>query len=241
MTLHSIVIPILNEASEIRICLMQLQRFRETGLEVIVVDGGSVDKTHTLLEGLCDQILSSPRGRATQMNAGAKHAKGEFIFFLHVDTQLPENFLKCIPSTKTKPFCWGRFDVTLSGKHCLFRIIETMMNLRSRWTGIATGDQVMFVSQKLFQKVAGFPEIALMEDIAMSQKLKKICLPLCLKQKVSTSSRRWEKHGIVSTILKMWWLRFSYFIGVNSMNLTKQYDAMPPKTESTKPDFSTFI
>jgi rSAM/selenodomain-associated transferase 2 len=224
MMLHTIVIPTLNEEAEIQACLMRLQGLREEGFEVIVVDGGSTDKTAQLAEGLCDQFISTRGGRAAQMNAGARQARGEFIFFLHVDTQLPEKFQELIPEIEADTFCWGRFDVKLSGEHWSFRIIESMMNLRSRLTGIATGDQVMFVSQKLFRGVGGFPEIALMEDIAMSRSLKKIASPLCLRQKVFTSSRRWEKHGIISTILKMWWLRFSYFMGVDPVRLARQYD-----------------
>ena len=224
MTLHTIVIPTLNEEVEIQACLMQLQGLRARGFEVIVVDGGSVDKTPQLVEGLCDQFISTKRGRAAQMNAGAGQAKGEFIFFLHVDTQLPDEFSEWIPLIEADSLCWGRFDVKLSGKHYVFRVIEWMMNLRSRLTEIATGDQVIFVSRKLFREVHGFPEIALMEDIAMSQRLKSICSPLCLRQKVLTSSRRWEKHGIISTILRMWWLRFSYYIGVDPIKLARQYD-----------------
>ncbi len=224
MILHTIVIPTLNEEAEIEACLIRLQGLREEGFEVIVVDGGSIDKTAQLIEGLCDQYISARGGRAAQMNAGARKAKGKFIYFLHVDTQLPENFSELIPTIKTDTYCWGRFDVKLSGKHWSFRIIESMINLRSRLTGIATGDQVMFVLQKLFREAGGFPEIALMEDIAMSRMLKNICSPLCLRQKVLTSSRRWEKHGIASTILKMWWLRFSYYIGVDPVRLARQYD-----------------
>ena len=224
MTLHTIVIPTLNEEVEIQACLMQLQGLRARGFEVIVVDGGSVDKTPQLVEGLCDQFISTKRGRAAQMNAGAGQAKGEFIFFLHVDTQLPDEFSEWIPLIEADSLCWGRFDVKLSGKHYVFRVIEWMMNLRSRLTEIATGDQVIFVSRKLFREVHGFPEIALMEDIAMSQRLKSICSPLCLRQKVLTSSRRWEKHGIISTILRMLWLRFSYYIGVDPIKLARQYD-----------------
>jgi len=224
MTLYTIVIPTLNEEVEIQACLMQLQGLRARGFEVIVVEGGSVDKTPQLVEGLCDQFISTKRGRAAQMNAGAGQAKGEFIFFLHVDTQLPDEFSEWIPLIEADSLCWGRFDVKLSGKHYVFRVIEWMMNLRSRLTEIATGDQVIFVSRKLFREVHGFPEIALMEDIAMSQRLKSICSPLCLRQKVLTSSRRWEKHGIISTILRMWWLRFSYYIGVDPIKLARQYD-----------------
>ncbi len=224
MTLNTIVIPTLNEEVEIQACLMQLQGLRKKGIEVIVADGGSVDKTPQLVEGLCDQFISTKRGRAAQMNAGAGQAKGEFIFFLHVDTQLPDEFSEWIPLIEADSLCWGRFDVKLSGKHYVFRVIEWMMNLRSRLTEIATGDQVIFVSRKLFREVQGFPEIALMEDIAMSQRLKSICSPLCLRQKVLTSSRRWEKHGIISSILRMWCLRFSYYIGVDPIKLARQYD-----------------
>lgn len=224
MTLHTIVIPTLNEETEIQSCLIQLQGLRAQGIEVIVVDGGSIDKTPQMVEGLCDQFISTRRGRASQMNAGARHSKGEFIFFLHVDTRLPEKFSDMVPSIEAGTYCWGRFDVKLSGKHWSFRAIETMMNLRSRLTGIATGDQVIFISHKLFREVDGFPEIALMEDIAMSQNLKNICPPLCLRQKVLASSRRWEKYGIIRTVLKMWWLRFSYFIGVDPVSLARQYD-----------------
>ena len=224
MILNTIVIPTLNEEAEIEACLMQLQGLRQEGFEVIVVDGGSIDKTPQLVAGLCDQFISTRGGRAVQMNAGARQARGKLIFFLHVDTQLPEKISELISSIEADRFCWGRFDVRLSGKHWSFRIIESMMNLRSRLTGIATGDQVMFVSQKLFREVDGFPEIALMEDIAMSCSLKNIRSPLCLRQKVLTSSRRWENHGILSTTVKMWWLRFSYFIGVDPVRLARQYD-----------------
>jgi len=224
MTLHTIVIPILNEETKIQACLMQLQGFRGKGIEVIVVDGGSVDKTTQLVEGLCDQFVSAVPCRAVQMNAGARQARGEIILFLHVDTQLPEDFLEIINSIEKDNHCWGRFDVKLSGKHYVFRVIEWMMNLRSRLTGIATGDQVIFMTQKIYRTVGGFPEIALMEDIAMSRKLRKIHSPLCLRQRVTTSSRRWEKHGIASTIIKMWWLRFSYFMGIDPARLAKQYD-----------------
>jgi rSAM/selenodomain-associated transferase 2 len=224
MILHTIVIPTLNEEAEIEACLIRLQGLREEGFEVIVADGGSSDKTSQLVAELCDQFISTRGGRAVQMNAGAREARGKLIFFLHVDTQLPEKFSEITSSIEADRFCWGRFDVRLSGKHWSFRIIESMMNLRSRLTGIATGDQVMFVSQKLFREVDGFPEIALMEDIAMSRSLKNICSPLCLRQKVLTSSRRWEKHGIISTTVKMWWLRFSYYIGVDPVRLARQYD-----------------
>lgn len=224
MTSCTIVIPTLNEELEVQSCLLPLQRFREQDVEVIVVDGGSFDKTPELVDGYCDQYISMERGRAIQMNAGTLRAKGEIIFFLHVDTRLPDNFLELISSMSVNGFYWGRFDVKLSGQHWLFRVIETMMNLRSRLTGIVTGDQVIFLSKNLYREVGGFPEIELMEDIEMSRKLKNITSPLCLREKVMTSSRRWEKNGIISTMVRMWWLRFSYFIGVDPVKLVKDYD-----------------
>ena len=223
MTRHSIVIPTLNEELEIQNCLMQLQDLRDEGFEVIVSDGGSLDKTAQLLDGLCDQYILNLRGRAAQMNAGARKAKGEIIFFLHADTQLPNNFSELINAIAANTSGWGRFDVALSGEHYLFRVIESMMNLRSRLTGIATGDQTIFVRRTLFQEIGGFPEIALMEDIAMSRRLKKISKPLCLRQKVLTSSRRWENNGVLRTLLKMWCLRFAFFIGVDPESLARQY------------------
>ncbi len=224
MTLHTIIIPTLNEEAQIEACLLQLQECRQEGFEVVVVDGGSIDKTPKLTEGLCDQFISNRQGRAAQMNAGAKKAQGKFIFFLHADTRLPENFLELVLSFEEDTSCWGRFDVQLSGKHRLLRLIELMMNLRSRLTGIATGDQLIFVSRTLFQEVGGFPEIALMEDVAISGKLKNICAPLCLSAKVLTSSRRWEKLGMINTTLTMWRLRFLYYIGFAPISLAKQYD-----------------
>jgi rSAM/selenodomain-associated transferase 2 len=224
MTQYTIIIPTLNEETEIKACLMPLQGLRAQGFEVIVVDGGSFDETPQLVEEHCDQFISTQRGRAVQMNAGAQQAKGDIIFFLHADTRLPEDFSELISSIESDTLFWGHFDVKLTGQHWSFRLIESMMNLRSRITGIGTGDQVIFMSKKLFSKVGGFPEIELMEDIAISRKLKKICLPLCLRQKVLTSSRRWEINGIISTIFKMWWLRLSYFIGVDPARLAKQYD-----------------
>jgi len=224
MTLHTIVIPTLNEEVEIQACLMQLQGLRARGFEVIVVDGGSVDKTPQLVERLCDQFISAVPCRAIQMNVGARQARGEMIFFLHVDTELPEDFSEIINSIETDTHYWGRFDVRFSGQRWLFRVIEVMVNIRSRLTGIATGDQVIFMTQEIYRAVGGFPEIALMEDIAISRRLKSINPPLCLRQKVTTSSRRWEKNGIMTTVIKMWWLRFAYFIGINPEKLAAQYD-----------------
>ena len=220
----TIIIPTLNEANNICHCLAQLKPLREKGFEIILVDGGSTDRTPQLAQALCDNIIITTAGRAQQMNSGATHAHGETLFFLHADTQLPQDFAQLLPQIQKSTLYWGRFDIKFSSEQKAFKIIASMMNLRSRITGICTGDQVFFISQSLYKLSGGYPEIALMEDIAMSKKLKAICAPLCLRQKVQTSSRRWEQHGIIKTIIKMWYLRLAYFIGIDPAKLARQYD-----------------
>jgi rSAM/selenodomain-associated transferase 2 len=159
------------------------------------------------------------------MNEGAKSANGEILLFLHADTFLPNGAARMIIQRMNgkKKKVWGRFDVKLSGKHPLLRIIQLLMNLRSRLSGIATGDQGIFVRRELFEMVGGFPDIDLMEDIALSKILKKYDRPLCLWQRVLTSSRRWKQKGILRTILLMWFLRLAYFYKVDPKRLIKLY------------------
>ena len=218
----SIIIPVLNEEKSIRAVLERLQPFRRQGCEVIVVDGGSEDQTCVLAHGLADKVVSSAKGRALQMNHGAANATHDVLWFLHADSLAPDSAIEKIESSLANRD-WGRFNVKLSGSHRFFRIIETMMNLRSCITGIATGDQGIFVKRDAFFSVNGFPDIPLMEDIELSQNLKKSSKPACLKDKLITSSRRWEKKGIVSTVMLMWKLRFLYFIGVTADKLARQY------------------
>jgi rSAM/selenodomain-associated transferase 2 len=220
----SIVIPTLNEAPVIRQTLFALQPLRYSGHEVIVVDGTSHDDTETIARAYSDHVIRSHRGRARQLNAGARIARGEILLFLHADTTLPPSAdLLIIDGMKSTKRHWGRFDVRLSGKHPLLRIVESLMNWRSRLTGIATGDQAIFVSRTLFERTGGVPEIDLMEDIALSKLLKKSCRPLCLSQKVITSSRRWETNGVFRTILLMWRLRLAYALGANPSQLAQRY------------------
>ena len=222
MTRWSLIIPVRNEAELITGCLSALQPLRQRGHELIVVDGGSQDATVARARGLCD-LLSAPSGRATQMHRGAQAARGEMLLFLHVDTRLPTEAVQLLEDLPAHPGLWGRFDVRLSGSRFLFRVIETGMNLRSRYTGIATGDQALFTSRALYQRVGGFPPLALMEDIALSRLLKAQHPPLCLRQRVTTSSRRWEDHGILQTILRMWCLRGLYACGVSPQRLAAWY------------------
>jgi rSAM/selenodomain-associated transferase 2 len=220
----SIIIPTLNEAEFISVCLTALQLLRERGHEVIVVDAASNDATVSLCENRVDLVLSTARGRARQLNLGAQKASGDLLLFLHVDSLLPANAGEVLEGIMDSKPIWGRFDIRLSGSKLLFRVIEYFMNMRSRLTGIATGDQAMFVSRQLFELVGGFPQIELMEDISISSKLKKICQPICLKEKVQASSRRWEQNGILKTVLKMWSLRLRYAIGVSPERLARDYE-----------------
>jgi rSAM/selenodomain-associated transferase 2 len=213
----SVVVPVLDEAAGIRAALEALAPLRSRGHEVILVDGGSSDPTVALAAGLCDRVLSAPRGRAAQMNAGARVATGEVLVFLHADTRLPARADQLIPNSST----WGRFDVAIEGRHPLLKVVASAMNLRSRLTGIATGDQAIFVRRDAFP---GFPEIALMEDVALSKLLKRRGAPACLRQRVVTSGRRWESRGVLRTIFLMWRLRLLYFLGVSPELLARRYE-----------------
>ncbi len=222
MVKFSIIIPVLNEAKNIANYLLQLQPLRVHS-EIIIVDGGSHDNTADICLPLADKIIQSTKGRAIQMNAGAKIAAGEIFLFLHADTILPDNSLSLIKEGLSEKYQWGRFDVRLSGNHFMFQIIAFFMNCRSRLTSISTGDQTLFVQKNLFYQFGQFPEIALMEDIAICKKLKKHSLPLCLKAKVITSSRRWQNFGIFRTVVLMWWLRILYFSGCSPEILNRLY------------------
>ncbi len=221
----SIIIPALNEALFIRQTLLALQPLRRSGHEVIVVDGGSHDITEAIAQPFSDHVIRSHRGRARQLNAGARIAKGDILLFLHADSLLSEGAVRAmLGAMKSKKRKWGRFDVRLSGNHPLLRIIESLMNRRSRITGIATGDQGIFVERELFERVGGFQDIDLMEDIALSKALKKYGRPVCLRQRVLTSSRRWEEKGILRTVFLMWRLRLFYFLGSDPGRLAQNYE-----------------
>ncbi len=197
---------------------------RGKGHEIILVDGGSTDGTSTLSELLVDHQLGASPGRAHQMNAGARRASGDILLFLHADTLLPSQADEIIiAGLANSHHCWGRFNVRLSGQNHLLRMVEKLMNSRSRLTGIATGDQAIFIRRNTFEALGGFPEIPLMEDIAFSKRLKTVSSPLCLPQQVISSSRRWEQQGIMQTIYLMWYLRLAYFLGADPGRLAARY------------------
>jgi rSAM/selenodomain-associated transferase 2 len=218
----SIVIPVLNEAEHLSAKLQALQVLRER-CQLIVVDGGSDDSSLTLAEPLVDKLILSSRGRARQMNAGAAQADAEILLFLHADTRLPEQVIHWIIQALAQGCQWGRFDVAFDNSKPVFKLIAFMMNQRSRLTGMATGDQALFMTRAAFTAVGGFPEIALMEDIAISRQLKKLGKPACIKAKVVTAARRWQQHGIGKTIVLMWQLRLAYFLGADPDDLAERY------------------
>jgi rSAM/selenodomain-associated transferase 2 len=217
----SIVMPVLNETAGIEAALRALAPYRARGVEVVVVDGDSGDGTAGLARPLADRVLSAPRGRAAQMNAGAAAATGDALLFLHADTGLPDDADRLIlDGLKDRP--WGRFDVRFDGGG-LLRLVAIMMNARSRVTGIATGDQAMFMTRAVYDAAGGFPAIALMEDVALSARLKRIGRPLCVTARVTTSGRRWRQRGLLQTILLMWGLRLRYFFGADPARLARAY------------------
>lgn len=218
----SIVIPALNEAHGISETLHRLQPMRSAGHEVILVDGGSRDATVEMARTAVDQVLSSAPGRAIQMNLGAARASGDAILFLHADTYLPGDACTLVRDALADTV-WGRFDVEIRGTHRMFWTIARAMNWRSRLTGVATGDQAIFIRRQIFNALGGFPEIPLMEDIELCARLRRIAPPACLYETVSTSGRRWKSRGVWRTVFLMWALRSAYALGVPPDLLARCY------------------
>jgi rSAM/selenodomain-associated transferase 2 len=223
----SIVLPVLNEATGIVAALQALAHLRAGGVEVIVVDGGSTDRSVELAGPLADRVLEAPRGRASQMNAGAAAARGGVLLFLHADTRLPEGPERLVAQAVAAGRHWGRFDVRIEGESAWLPLVAAMMNRRSRLTGIATGDQALFVTRAAFAAAGGFPEIPLMEDIELSRRLLRTGRPACLAARVTTSGRRWEAQGVWRTIRRMWWLRLRFFLGADPRRLAAEYGYVP--------------
>jgi rSAM/selenodomain-associated transferase 2 len=220
----TVVLPVLNEAAIIVAALQALAPLRARGAEIIVADGYSRDGTAQLAEPFADRVIAVRRGRGAAMNAGAALGTGDALLFLHADTALPDGTDRLIDAALAHR-AWGRFDLRIAGRHPLLAVVAHMINLRSRLSGIATGDQAIFVSRKAFEAVGGFPDLPLMEDIAISRRLKRLCRPLCIATPAVTSGRRWEQSGVIRTILLMWRLRLSYYLGVEPALLAALYDA----------------
>jgi rSAM/selenodomain-associated transferase 2 len=219
----SIVMPVLNEAGRVGASLAALAPLRAQGVELIVVDGGSADGTPARCDTLADRVLAAPRGRARQMNAGAAVASADALLFLHADTELPPNALALVGAALGRR-AWGRFDVRIEGHSRWLPIVAALMNGRSRLTGIATGDQAIFVTRAAFDAVGGFPDQALMEDIELSRRLRaRFGRPACLRAKVVTSGRRWDERGALRTIVLMWRLRWLYWRGASPERLAAVY------------------
>ena len=219
----SVVVPVLDEAAGIGATLQALAPLRAAGHEVIVVDGGSQDATATLAAPLASAVLHSPRGRARQMNTGAAAAQGDVLLFLHADTTLPEGAATAVLQALQGGARWGRFDVAISGRSRWLPVVALLMNLRSRATGIATGDQALFVQTALFRQAGAYAELPLMEDIELCRRLRALAPPACLRLKVVTSGRRWDQRGAWRTIVLMWRLRWRYWRGESAETLARAY------------------
>jgi rSAM/selenodomain-associated transferase 2 len=223
----TIVVPVLNEAAIIVDALRALAPLRARGAEVIVVDGGSGDGTPRLAQPFADRVVAAPRGRGAPLNLGAARGRGDALLFLHADTALPDNADRLIAAALARRV-WGRFDLRIAGRHPLLAVVGRMINWRSRLTGVATGDQAIFVTRAAFLAVGGFPDLPLMEDIAISRRLKKLCRPFCIATPVVTSGRRWEHYGVLRTIVLMWRLRLAFYVGVAPARLAMRYGPPSP-------------
>ena len=220
----SIIIPVLNESELLEAQLAKLQPAREEGHEVILVDASSDTQSRVITQPWVDKICESEPGRARQMNLGAEVSTGDVLLFLHIDTTLPQNFTRLLYSALEETgSCWGRFDIELSGRAPAYRVIEGFMNWRSHLTGVATGDQAIFIRSRAFAELSGFALIPLMEDIELSKRLRKRAWPARIRVRAGTSSRRWEHAGIGRTVLLMWWLRLLYFLGISPEKLVRMY------------------
>ncbi len=217
------IVPLLNEADAMPDLISQARSFVRQGAEVLLVDGGSIDGSVALAQAAGLTVLASEPGRARQMNHGAAATTRALLLFVHADTTLPQQALETIASSLRDTACWGRFDVEITPGPALLKVVAPLMNWRSRLTGIATGDQALFMTRAAFERVGGFPDQPLMEDIDLSTRLRRQAWPVCLRDRVKTSGRRWEKYGVWSTVFLMWRLRWAHWRGVPASVLAQRY------------------
>jgi len=218
----AVIVPLLNEIGMLPVMAEQWRRLAAD--ELLIVDGGSTDGSLEYLQGSGLRWLASGMGRAVQMNAGAAHSRSDIIVFIHADTSINSSRLSEVRQAFLDPeTVAGRFDIRLEGKQPLLRVVERLINWRSRLTRISTGDQAMFVRRDVFERIGGFADQPLMEDVELSKRLKREGRIACLRQRVTTSGRRWEKQGAMRTILLMWWLRLLYWLGVSPERLAAMY------------------
>lgn len=222
MTLN-IIVPLLNEGPQIPALLKHIQSYTHEPIEWLFVDGGSDDGGPEQLLAAGLRVITAPRGRARQMNAGAAASRGELLLFLHADSRLPAKLPDLSNLLTQSGRSWGRFNVRISGRSLWLRPIAWLMNWRSRLTGVATGDMGIFVTRQAFEEAEGFPDQALMEDIALSKRLRSLSPPLCLSCQITTSGRRWDERGVLNTVLLMWRLRWLYWRGVSPDQLAQRY------------------
>ena len=220
----SIVMPVLNEAAQLPVRLARLEALRARGIELIIADGGSEDDSAGIAREFGAQVIVTERGRARQMNAAARNARGGILLFLHADTDLPADADRLVlDGLARSERAWGRFDVDIVDGPRMLALVAYMMNLRSRLSGIATGDQAIFVRRETFERIGGFPDQPLMEDIELSRRLKRVSPPLCLRERATTSGRRWATRGTLRTVVLMWRLRLAYWLGTSPEQLAERY------------------
>jgi rSAM/selenodomain-associated transferase 2 len=220
----SIVIPVLDDAPALSRLLDDLDAIGAIDAERIVVDGGSADGSYALAQRRADVALRSQRGRARQLIAGITAAQGTWIWMLHADSRVNAAAWRALNDAVAQAgAAWGRFDVHLDDDRPVFRVIERMMNLRSRWSGICTGDQGIFVRRDVLELIDGLPDQPLMEDIELTKRLRRYAKPVCLSVRLRASARRWQQRGVVSTIALMWRLRLQYFFGASPDALERVY------------------
>lgn len=217
----SIVIPVRNDAAALERLRASLGAPLDPSVEVVVVDGASTDASSEVARRAGWQVVASPPGRGRQLNAGCRAAAGQWLWLLHADSEVPVPALTYLRQLGGPG--WGRFDVRFVAAEGGLRLVAWLMNWRSRVTGICTGDQGIFVHRRLLEAVHGVPEQPLMEDVELSRRLKRLGRPLCPAIALGTSPRRWQRDGLVSTVLAMWGFRLRYWWGADPETLAKAY------------------